>query len=71
MDRNQIVEEMARAAWIASGELTPWNQLLPEIREEWKSYQEAALTELENRIPEIRGLLGDQAKPMGGSNVTN
>ena len=55
--RAEIVEAMARAAWWSSGEPQPWNKLLPEIRREWISYQEAALVELENQIPEVRQLL--------------
>ena len=57
--RKEIVEAMARAAWWASGEPQSWDKLQVAVRDEWTSYQEAALQELEKRIPEIRRLLGD------------
>lgn len=55
--RVEIVEAMARAAWWLSGEPQPWDKLPVEVRSEWVSYQEAALKELENRIPEVTRLL--------------
>ena len=58
-NRKEIVEAMACVAWWASGEPQPWDKLSAAIRREWTSYQEAALKELENRIPEIRQLLKD------------
>lgn len=57
--RVEIIEAMARAAWWSSGEPQPWDKLPAEVRQEWTSYQEAALQELENRIPEVRRLLND------------
>jgi hypothetical protein len=56
-NRAEIVDAMARAAWWASGEPHPWEELPNDVRQEWRSYQDAALQELENRIPEIRRLL--------------
>jgi hypothetical protein len=55
--RAEIVEAMARAAWWVSGEPQPWDNLPAEVRSEWVSYQEAALKELENRVPEVSRLL--------------
>ena len=55
--RAEIVEAMARAAWWASGEPHPWYKMPEVVRQEWMAYQEAALKELENRIPEVRRLL--------------
>lgn len=57
--RKEIIEAMARAAWWSSGEPQPWDKLPVDVRNEWTSYQEAALQELEKRIPEIQQLLGD------------
>jgi len=56
-ERTEIIEAMARAAWWSTGEPQPWAALSDEVRREWMSYQEAALKELENRIPEIRRLI--------------
>ena len=53
----EIMEAMARAAWWSSGEPQQWDKLTSDVRQEWMSYQEAALNELETRIPEIRRLL--------------
>lgn len=61
-NRAEIVEAMARAAWWSSGEPQPWGELAEEVRREWISYQDAALQELENRIPEIRSLIAGQRK---------
>lgn len=58
-NREEIVEAMARAAWWSSGEPEPWDKLSVDVRDEWTSYQEAALQELEKRVPEIRRLLND------------
>jgi len=55
--RSEIIEAMARAAWWASGEPQPWYKMPAVVRQEWMTYQEAALQELENRIPEVRRLL--------------
>jgi hypothetical protein len=55
--RSEVIEAMARAAWWASGEPQPWDKIPAVVRQEWMSYQEAALQELEERIPEIRRLL--------------
>jgi len=63
--RMEIIEAMARAAWWASGEPKPWDELQVRCREEWISYQEAALIELEKRVPEVRRLLGSMATGTG------
>ena len=55
--RTEIVEAMARAAWWRSGEPQAWDKMPPDVRREWMAYQEAALQELEKRIPEVRRLL--------------
>ncbi len=57
--RCRVIEAMARAAWLASGEPKPWERLQPEVRQEWISYQDAALRELEKCVPEIRHLIGE------------
>lgn len=58
--RREIVEAMARGAWVASGEPKRWERLPEDVRNEWTSYQEAALIELENRVPEVRALTGTE-----------
>jgi hypothetical protein len=55
--RSEVIEAMARAAWWSSGEPQPWDKLPAVVRSEWMAYQEAALHELENRIPKVRQLL--------------
>ena len=55
--RAEIIDAMARAAWWSSGEPQSWDDLPGEVRDEWKAYQEAALEELEKRIPEVRRLV--------------
>ena len=55
--RAEIIEAMARAAWWSSGEPQLWDKLPAVVRREWMSYQEAALQELESRVPEVRRLL--------------
>ena len=58
-NRNKIIEAMARAAWVESGEPKPWSKLPKEVREEWISYQRAAVEKLEELVPEIRQLIGE------------
>lgn len=58
--RLEILEAMAQAAWFASGEPMPWDKLPSSVRDEWRSYQEAALVELEKHVPEVRVLLRER-----------
>ena len=55
--RKELVEAMAQAAWWKSGEPKPWDKLPASVRQEWTSYLEAALVELENRVPKIHQIL--------------
>lgn len=57
--RSELIDAMALAAWWASGEPQPWLTLPASFRREWSTYQEAALVELENRVPEIRRILNE------------
>ena len=55
--RIAIVEAMAEASWIAAGEPMAWRTLPADVRRGWMSYQDAALSELERRVPEVRHAL--------------
>jgi hypothetical protein len=56
-NRHAIVVAMAKAAWVASGERTPWEKLPPIVRREWTSFQECAFLELERQIPLVSALV--------------
>ncbi len=56
LDRQKVVEQMARAAWHATGESPSWRKVPKAVRDEWINYQEAALLALEEEVPQVRPL---------------
>ncbi len=55
--RAELVEAMARAAWEASDEPEPWQDLPDSMRRDWISYQREALRALEDLVPNVRKVL--------------
>ncbi len=55
--RAELIEAMARAAWEASDETEPWQEMPESMRRDWISYQREALRALEDLIPNVRKVL--------------
>lgn len=67
MNRELLVEAMARAAWEdhdgmdSYEDIPPWNELPDQTRNEWLGYQRSALVALEGLIPELSEILQSKA----------